>query len=210
MVRTTPPLIAALAVGLLTACSASTGTTSPTPTAAATAAATDTQSPSAVASAVPTSTDPCQVLTASEASSLSGVSYTAGREETTSGGGKVCVYGYQTLNIFWVLVGEASDAATAQAQFTQEEAQAESFLTTSLPQGANANATLTDATIAGADKAAVGSGSAALAGHTFSFSDLAALKGPSFLFFSNVSLGQSVASSSALETQAATSISRLP
>jgi hypothetical protein len=208
MVRATLGFTSLLAVGALAGC-ASSATTTATATATPVVA---TAAPTAVvsASAVPTSVDPCQVVPASEASSLTGASYTAGKEETTGGGGKVCLYGSSTLNILWVIVGQSADASTAQAQFAQEEADAQAFLQNGLPAGANANATLSDVSITGADQAAVGTGSASLSGQTLNFTDLAARKSASFLFFSNVTLGHPAATAAAMQAQAQTSLGRLP
>jgi hypothetical protein len=65
--------------------------------------------------AVPTNLDPCQLVPASEASAVAGASYSAGKEETTAGNGKVCWYGAGTKNVFEVVLAVAPDAATAQA-----------------------------------------------------------------------------------------------
>src|SRR5580700_5237958 len=109
---------------LLAACGAAGSDTSPTPASSSNAAtptatpiatAPPTAAPTASQTAVPTSYDPCQLVTASEASSLAGVTYGAGKEETNAGGGRDCVYGSETLNVFTVIVGVAADAATADA-----------------------------------------------------------------------------------------------
>src|SRR5580693_6899677 len=142
--------------GLLAACGSAGVDTSPTPASSSssastpTATAVPTPTPTAVPtpsqSAVPTSYDPCQLVTASEASSLAGVTYGPGREETNAGGGRDCVYGYQTLNVFTVIVGVASDAATAQADWAAEENQVKSALNTSA-KGASVDIQITDTSI---------------------------------------------------------------
>src|SRR5690348_10178293 len=69
----------------------------------------DTAAPPAVSA---TSLDPCQIVTSAEASALAGANFTTGIEQTTDGGGRICVYGYQTQNVFMVLVAQGPDAAT--------------------------------------------------------------------------------------------------
>ena len=102
-------LLAVLAVAVLTACgSSSTATSSPAPTASSSLSS----SPTAVA----TTLDPCVLVTSSEASTIAGVTYGVGREETYSGS-KGCTYGYQTLNVFMDLVAQAVDAHTARAEW---------------------------------------------------------------------------------------------
>ena len=64
-------------------------------------------------------------MTSAEASSIAGVTFAAGKEDTTSGGAKTCGYGAKTPNVFMVIVAQAPDAATAQADWTQEQAKAQ-------------------------------------------------------------------------------------
>src|SRR5580693_1523974 len=159
--------------GLLAACGSAGVDTSPTPASSSssastpTATAVPTPTPTAVPtpsqSAVPTSYDPCQLVTASEASSLAGVTYGAGKEETNAGGGKDCVYGAETLNVFTVIVGVAADAATADADWATEESQVKSALTTNA-KGADVNISIADTSLSGADMAAVGTGGASIEG----------------------------------------------
>src|SRR5262249_9205232 len=54
--------------------------------------------------AVPTSIDPCQLITKEEAGQLAGTTFGAGEESETSGHAKLCVYGGQTKNVFTVTV----------------------------------------------------------------------------------------------------------
>ncbi len=116
-----------IAAPLQIAACGGTSTATPPPeatTAAATPTAATTVAPVATTateqSAAPTAVDPCQLVTASEASTIAGASFAAGKEETTSGGAKTCVYGAGTLNVFTVIVTQATDAATAQSDWATE------------------------------------------------------------------------------------------
>src|SRR5690242_18375456 len=87
-----------------------------------TSSASESASPSSAASSSPSGSpvalDPCVLVTASEASTLAGVTFASGTEGTTEGGSKTCAYGAKTANVFTVLVAQAPDAATAQADWT--------------------------------------------------------------------------------------------
>jgi hypothetical protein len=101
------------------AASAGAPTSEATPTATPTMAATDSPAtaaslPADLPTGVANSLDPCVLVSASEASALTGASYTAGKLETSAGGGKTCWYGSQTKNVFEVVVAQAPDVATAQ------------------------------------------------------------------------------------------------
>jgi hypothetical protein len=200
-------LFALSGIGLLAACGgAGSSTSTPPPTASATATPTPTPSPTGVA----TTLDPCQLVTSQEASSLAGASYGAGRPDATSGGAKICVYGYQTLNVFTVLVAVAADAATAQANWAQEEAQAQSAVQQGT-QGANVTFNLNDVSnLPGADRAAVGTASGTISGQTIAGSAIYVIKGTTFFTFSDLLLGNAPPTTSAMEMQAQTSLGRLP
>ena len=185
------------------------GTSTPTPVSAAPSSQ---QTPSSQPTSVATTTDPCQVVTASEAASLTGASYGQGKEETDSGGGQICIYGYQTLNVFEVLVGIAPSAAAAQAQWAQEESKAQALLNQSVSQvqGLNVSLSVNDVTITGADKAAVGTASATYGGRTFGAAAVYLLKGPDFLSFSDLVVDHPAPSASAMQLEAQTALGRLP
>jgi hypothetical protein len=212
-------IAAVVVVGLvLAACGASTATgtmSAPMDTLTPTSAALPTSSPSAGsavappsvaapsngATGVPTALDPCQLVTSQEASQLAGASYGAGAESTTSGGGKMCVYGGQTLNVFEVIVGQAPDVATAKAGKAEAEAailaQAGNGLTfTELPNFA--------------DGAAYVIGSITVQGQTFNGSAIYVLKGTIFFGFSDLALGHPTPNLAALEAQAQVILGRLP
>lgn len=174
--------------------------------AAATPAPTVTEAPSVAASseasANPTAIDPCQLVTADEASALSGATYSAGTE-TTSGGANLCTYGGTTFNIFTVTVGQAPDEATAQAGETQfvsqlQQVAANGLTVTQLPGFAsNADA----ATIEGT----VSTGTASV-----SVSAIYVLRGTTFFGLSDVVIGGSAPSGTDMQAQATTVLGRLP
>lgn len=206
MSRSRFAFIAVPAAALLAACGGSgTAQDNSTPPAAL--------SPSAAASPTPVTIDPCQLVTSQEASQLAGVSYGPGREETTpDNGGRTCVYGYQTRNVFTVIVNVAPDAATAQADWAQAEAQAQQYLQSIISQagGPTVQINLADVSISGADKAAAGTIADTINGVTIAGTAIYALKGKIFFTFSDLTLGQSGPSVSSMEAQAATVIGRLP
>ncbi len=202
---------------LLAACGADSSDTSPTPASSSsaptpTATPIPTAPPTAVPTpeqtAVPTSFDPCQLVTASEASSLAGVTYGPGLETTNSGNGKNCVYGAQTLNVFTVLVAVASDAATADADWATEEAQVKSALNTSA-KGVSVDISISDVSLSGADMAAVGTGGATIEGEKLAATAVYFLKGAVFVAFSDLVLGKSAPSASDMENEANTVLGRI-
>jgi hypothetical protein len=200
-------LAASAAILVLAGCgSTSTASnTSPTPSAQASG------SPVAEASAVPTTTDPCQLVTQSEASQLAGTSYNAGMEDTTSGGGKICWYGAQTVNVFEVLVATASSAAAAQAQWDSEKSQVSAALQkASSAPGVTVNINVTDTSLSGADRAAVGTFSESGSGHTIAATALYVLKGPVFLAIVDLLVDHAPPTTTAMESEGQTALGRLP
>jgi len=167
-----------------------------------------TSTPTPTASAA-TTLDPCQLVTAAEASVIAGVTFGPGLEETTgsNGTGKRCTYGAQTKNVFFVQVGSAASASAAQAAWATEEAEVDANLASGFG-GANIQVVKTDLTGYG-DKAAVGTGSAVLDGQTISGGDFYLLKGPNFLAFGDLTLG-TPPTAEALEAQATISLGRMP
>lgn len=165
-----------------------------------------TATPSATAKA--TTLDPCLLVTAAEASALSGASFGAGLEETTGGTGKRCTYGAQTTNVFFVQVATAATASDAQTAWATEEAQADADLAAGFPAQASANVTKTDVSGLG-DRAAVGTGSETIEGQTISGGVIYLLKGPNFLAFGDLTLA-TAPTAAALQAQAATSLDRMP
>ena len=153
------------------------------------------------ATGVPTTLDPCQIVPASEASQLAGITYAAGVESTTSGNGKMCAYGGQTLNVFEVIVGQAPDVATAQAGKAAAEA--------AINQQAGGGLSFTELPTF-ADGAAYVLGSVTISGQTFNGSAFYALKGTVFFGFSDLALGHATPTLAAMEAEAQTILTRLP
>jgi len=168
--------------------------------------------PSASAAGTPAALDPCQLVTQSEASQLAGgTKFAAGKEETTSGGAKLCNYGGQTTDVFLVEVAVAPDAATAQADWAQEKAKAEAGLKQiAAESGANVNITAGEVSISGADKAATATGGGAIAGHTLAITAIYLLKGPVFVTFSDLVRDKPAPTTVAMLTQAQTVLTRIP
>jgi hypothetical protein len=208
--------VAAIAVVVLAACSntASSGASPSTassqapsqsagPSVAATATPTEAPTPTMTSepTAVTTSLDPCQLVPAGEASSLSGASYASG-EESTSGSGKLCTYGANTFNILTVVVGQAANEATAQADEQQFVAQ--------LQQAAANGLTLTQLPgfASGADAATL-EGSASSGGQTVSVGAIYVLKDTTFFAISDVVINGSAPSSQALQAEATTVLGRV-
>jgi hypothetical protein len=119
----------ALLAGALTGCTTTTtptGGPSPSGALGAGPAASGSASPSAVPSGTASTTiDPCQLVTQSEASTLTGASYGPGKLETNSSASKRCVYGAQTKNVFEVIVVQAASVDEAKAARDAWRAEAE-------------------------------------------------------------------------------------
>src|SRR5581483_1691728 len=108
----------------------------------------------------------------------------------TSGGAKTCAYGAQTRNVFLVVVTQAPDAATAQADWVQEQANAEAAIQKELPPGASVNLNASDVSnVPGADKAAIASVNTTIGGQPVGLTAIYLLKGATFVSFSDLVLG---------------------
>jgi hypothetical protein len=217
---TAPALVAALA-----ACSTATSsgavqggqaaTQAASPAAATSTAATSApastaaaSSPSASGSGAPTTLDPCQVVTAAEASALAGVTFGAGKEEPSGTDGKRCVYGAQTTTIFSVIVGQAASASDADAMWSTEESAAQAAIEKQAPAGMSITEHTQD--VSGlADRAAVATGSASGAGVTLGASAIYLLKGATFVSYSDIAVGHPVATAAALEAEAPKALARV-
>jgi hypothetical protein len=158
-----------------------------------------------------TTLDPCELVTAAEASQLSGVTFGPGLEETTgtNGTGKRCTYGAQTKNVFFVQVGADGSPAAAQADWATEEAEADADIAKSLPPELNATVAKTDLTGLG-DRAATGSLSESLSGQTININAIYMLKGSNFLAFGDSTLNAPAATLADLKMQASVSLDRMP
>jgi hypothetical protein len=159
------------------------------------------------ATAVPTSIDPCQIITAAEAGQLAGATFGPGKESTTEGNARICTYGSSTLNVFTVEIAIAPDLATAQADeaaaLADIDAQAaklssHGLTTTTLPGFApGADAVLFSATID-------------LGGATIGGSGIYVLHGTTFFGFSDIALHQAPPTPDAVKAEAMTVLGRLP
>jgi hypothetical protein len=182
-----------------------------TASAASSAATSAAASPNAASSqsAVATSLDPCQIVPASEASAVAGTTFGAGREEPSGTDGRRCVYGSETTNVFSVIVGQADTAADAEADYSQEEAAAQSAITKQVPSGVKFNEHTQD--VSGlADRATVVNGSVTMGAESIAASAIYLLKGAVFLSFSDVVVGSNGPTAAALEAEASKALARVP
>jgi hypothetical protein len=90
-------------------------------------------SETALPTAVPTDIDPCQLITAEQASALVGVTFGPGKESDNGKNVKICSYAGPGPNVFMVEVAVAPDVATAKAA----EAAAQADLQSSASQQAD-------------------------------------------------------------------------
>lgn len=162
--------------------------------------ATETDEPTGV----PTALDPCQIVTPAEASSLTGGSFSAGQESTTEGNGKLCTYGQEGI-VFEVLVGVAPDQTTAQSE-------EDSFRKEIEKNAGIAGSKLTELPgfETGVD-AAIEQGQATISGVSIGVIGMYIRKGTTFLALSDIStFGAKPPTAEAMETQAHTSLGRVP
>lgn len=216
MIRVAAGLGSAAVVALVAACGSSSSTSTSTPTAAS-SSTTSTTATTGGTGAVNVSLDPCQLVTAAEASSLAGATFGSGTEETntdTAGGGtsRICVYGGTTGNVFEVLVAQASSASAAQADWSAEKAKLQSSLSSAssnVPAGTNFQFNINDTSVSGADKAAAGTISATISGQTLAGSAVYVLKGAAFAAITDITIGHAAPTVSAMEGQASTAVGRM-
>jgi hypothetical protein len=198
-------LFAFVVSAALAACGGSPETASTSPTAPVVL------SPSASAAPTPTTVDPCQLVTQQEASQLAGTTFKPGKEEAISSASSMCTYGAQTLNVFTVEVAVAPDAATAQADWAQEEAKAQAGLQQLVAEaGGSVQLSAGEITLPGADKAAAATASKNISGRTLSISAIYVLKGAVFFTFADLVLGKQAPTTAAMATQAQTVLTRIP
>jgi hypothetical protein len=107
-----------------------------------------------------------------------------------------------------VLVAQAADAATAQAVYTQELAQAEAKISTDLPAGVHVN--LDTANTAGVgDKAATATGSTSIGGRTIGFTGIYVISGATFFTIGDLVLDKTPPTAADIQAQAQVVIGRL-
>jgi hypothetical protein len=180
---------------------------SPSAAASASSAASpsDQASPAAsAATAVPTSIDPCQLISAQEAGQLAGATFGPGKEETLSGNSRMCTYGAATKNVFEVIVAIAPDVATAQKQEASAQADLQANAA-QLDQGMTITklpgfAPSTDAVLMELKPNALGIGGRAMY----------VLRGTTFFGFSDLVVGAAAPSADAMKAEAMTVLGRLP
>jgi hypothetical protein len=159
------------------------------------------ESPSTLPTAVATVVDPCELLTAQEASTLTGTDYGAGKEATLPNHVRTCTY----LNPpdptqVTVTVVQAPDVATAQAAKKQ-------FVNTikrKMPSD------FTSTTFDMADGGAILRASATESGMTLNVAAVFVLKGTISFGVSELVVGSQPASDDALKSLAQTVVGRLP
>lgn len=179
-------------------------TESPTapPAAAESPAASATDGPTAV----PTSIDPCQLITSAEAGQLAGATFGAGKESTSSGNAKLCVYGAQTTNVFTVSVAIAPSEAIAKAD--EKAAQAE-LQANAAKLGKAVNVTQLPNFAPGTDAVLV-EGGMTIGNTSIGESAMYVLRGTTFAGFSDLALSKAPPSASAMKSEAMTILGRLP
>ena len=188
-------------------------TPTPLPPPAPVSSASPTPSPSAsepaspTGSASPTNLDPCQLVTQDEASTIAGATFGPGEEQLTDGGGKICVYGSETTNVFTVEVAQ-TDAATASAEWTVELARTEATIESRLPPGVHVNFDASNAAGIG-DEAAVLTGSETIVGKPINFSGIYVLSGGTFFLIGDLVVGKASPAVSPIEDQARTVLTRI-
>ena len=196
-----------IAVVMLAGCGGQGATATLTPTAVSTPSAAASSSPSSPTLA---SLDPCVMVPQAEASKLAGAKFGPGKEETTEGGSKQCIYGYQTLNVFIVQVNVAPDAATAKADWATAEAEAQAGLAGfASSQGANLNLQAGPIDLSGADDAAVAAASGSIGNHTLYVSAIYVLSGAVFFMISDLKLDNASTTAAALAAEASTVLTRI-
>ena len=154
---------------------------------------------------MPTSIDPCSLLTQAEASKLAGFDLAAG-SASTDNNVRLCSYGGEG-SVVELLVAVAPDAASAKAA----EPDFKATLEQGFAQAGVANSKLTE--MAGFDPgvdAAMVEGSASAAGTKLSAIALYALKGAVIVALSEIGVGSPVASSDDIQAQAHATLAKLP
>ena len=194
---TTPP-------AKLSATAVAPATTAPAPAPATSTSAAPTGLLPPPPATSPTNLDPCQLVTQGEASTLAGATFGPGREEST-GGGKECIYGYQTTNVMDILVAQAVDTKTAQAYYAAGLADAKTTIDSKLPPGTTAKLNTANTEGIG-DKAATITGAASVAGQTISFTGIYVLSGATFFTIGDLVRAKPAPTVSAIQDQARTTL----
>jgi hypothetical protein len=178
---------------------------SPPPSATASSApAGATGSEAAQATAVPTSIDPCQLVSAQDANALTGANFTAGQASTGANNVKTCNYGQEGVDLT-VVAARAPDVATAK----KNEDDAKADLQKNAP-GLPYKLEELPGFAPGVD-AAVVSGSIGSGSQTYTGIAIYVLKGTDFFAITDIStLGNRGPTSTQIEDQAKVALGRLP
>ncbi len=202
------PAASAVASAVVNATIPPLATEAPTssPTEEASTTATEAPSETALPSAVATAIDPCQLITADEASKLVGVTFGAGKTITNPGKPNLCTYAAPGPHLFSVEVAVAPDEATAKAAEAHAEQDLKSqgsqlgqmgVKVTELPGfAANTDAAMLEGSV---------KGSVPLAARAMFL-----LRGVTFVGFSDVALGGQPPSAQDMQNEAMTVLGRLP
>jgi hypothetical protein len=183
----------AVLIATLAACGSS--APSPTPTGpAATGSATG--SATGGGQTATTTADPCQLVTAQEASTLTGATYGPGTERAV-GVGKTCVYGGGTKNVLMVDVWQGSAALLQQMR---------GLLTAELEQGSD-SAHIDSIPVSGLGDSAT---AYAVSGEPFNASSIYVLKGNYAIYLVDEVTGSPAPTTAALTATARTAVGRLP
>jgi hypothetical protein len=176
-------------------------TPSPDPTASEAASP---EASTTEATAVPTSIDPCKIVTVEEVNKLTGANFKAGKEETDTNNVKRCTYGEQGVS-FMVTAAVAPDVATAQ----KNEADTRADLEANAP-GFPYKLTELPGFAPGAD-AAIVEGSADFNGTTLSGVAIYVLRNTTFFALTDIStLGAKAPTAAQMEAQAKVTLDRVP
>ena len=172
----------------------------PEPSAAESASSSE----AAQATAVPTSIDPCALVTPAEASALTGANFTEGQASTDDNNVKSCNYGQEGVDLT-VVAAVAPDEATARKNEDQTKADLEKDsggLPYKLEEFPN---------FAPGVDAAVASGSASSGGLSFSGIAIYVLKGTEFFAITDIAtLSGQAPTSQQMQDQAKVALGRIP
>jgi hypothetical protein len=139
---------------------------------------------------------------------LANAKFGPGKEESNAGGGKECIYGSQTTNVVTVEVAVAADAATAQADYSEEQAQAQTLIETKLPPGTVAKLNTTNTEGIG-DRASTVTGTSAILGKPIYFTGIYVLKGPVFFLIGDLVVDAKPPTVAAIQDQAKVTLGRI-
>lgn len=107
-----------------------------------------------------------------------------------------------------IIVAQAADAATAQADYAQAQADAQTTIATKLPPGTQAKLNTTNAQGIG-DKAATITGASSVQGQTISFTGIYVLSGATFFTIGDLVLDKAPPTVTAIQDQAKVTLGRI-